>query len=115
MCVCVRVCVCVSEFRLTDCQPSSSAILSASSAAVCACAHECMCVFVSVRLISCIDVCEFVEGVVSLLSRNIKLVKLIIIQRPRDHRAMMLNEQRGHTQNTPAHTEIKRGIERFVG
>ena len=105
--VCVFVCVCVSEFRLTDCQPSSSAILSASAAAVyvCTCAHERMCVFVSIRLISCIDVREFVEGVVSLLSRNIKLVKLIIIQRPRDHRAMMLNEQRGHTQNTPAHTE----------
>ena len=70
---------------------------------VCTCAHECMCVFVSIRLISCIDVCEFVEVVVSLLSRNIKLVKLI--QRPRDHRDMMLNEQRGHTQNTPAHAE----------
>ena len=100
MCVCVRVCVCVSEFRLTDCQPSSSAILSASSAAVCACAHECMCVFVSVRLISCIDVCEFVEVVVSLLSRNIKLVKLI---------------QRSHTEHPSTQREIKIGIERFVG
>ena len=100
--VCVFVCVCVSEFRLTDCQPSSSAILSASAAAVyvCTCAHERMCVFVSIRLISCIDVREFVEGVVSLLSRNIKLVKLI---------------QRSHTEHPSTQREIKIGIERFVG